>query len=208
MDNSLTSLGSFPLSDPYKIAPLNTAFVHVNNPTTATTTAAVLAATGNNAIVDWVFLEFRTGTSGATTVAYTKSALLQRDGDIVGMDGVSPLVITPGNYYVTVRHRNHLGFRTNSAVAVASTALNFTNNSVALYGVVPIYALSPTVSCMNGGDANFDGSLDSSDSAIWETENGGFNDYLLNSDYNLDASIDGIDSAIWEVLNGRYEELN
>jgi hypothetical protein len=208
MDNSLTSLANFPASDPYSAAPLNVTFVHVNNPTTATTTAAVLAATGANAIVDWVFLEFRTGTSGATTVAYTKSALLQRDGDIVGMDGVSPLVITPGTYYVTVRHRNHLGFRTDIAVPVATTTLNFTNNSVALYGVAPTYALSATVSCMNGGDANFDGSLDSSDSAIWENENGGFNDYLLNSDYNLDASIDGIDSAIWEVLNGRYEELN
>jgi hypothetical protein len=31
---------------------------------------------------------------------------------------------------------------------------------------------------------------------------------LFNSDYNLDASVDSVDSAIWELNNGKYQELD
>jgi hypothetical protein len=213
MDNYVAALADFPLSDPYRTAPLNTNFIHVNNPTVETTTAMVLSATGNNAIVDWVFLELRTGVSGATTVAYTKAGLLQSDGDIVGMDGISPVefsAATAGNYYVTVRHRNNLGFRTNASIALSNTAttLNFTNNGISLYGVTPLNTSISNRYIMNSGDGNADGSIDGLDSAVWENENGNFNSYLFNSDYNLDASVDAVDSAIWELNNGKYQELD
>ncbi|MEM6264716.1 MAG: hypothetical protein AAGI38_19545, partial [Bacteroidota bacterium] len=52
--------------------------------------AEVLAATGNDAIVDWIFLELRSK-ADSSVVVRTQSALLQRDGDIVGLDGVSPV---------------------------------------------------------------------------------------------------------------------
>jgi hypothetical protein len=45
-------------------------------------------------------------------IVQRRAGLIQRDGDIVDLDGVSPLTFTggaSGNYYVTVRHRNHLG---------------------------------------------------------------------------------------------------
>ena len=62
--------------------------------------------------MDWVFLELRSATSAAQVVA-TRSALLQRDGDVVDVDGVSSVAFAPSvnaaNYYLTVRHRNHLG---------------------------------------------------------------------------------------------------
>jgi hypothetical protein len=61
---------------------------------------------------------------------------------------------------------------------------------------------------MNAGDANMDGSIDSSDSTVWELENGSFDDYLLNSDYNMDGSVDGTDSTLWEINNGKYQELD
>lgn len=212
MDNYLASLSSFPLSDPYAAAPLNANFSHVNSGATASITPAVLATAGNDAIIDWLFLEFRQGQSGSSTVAYTKAALLQRDGDIVGMDGQSPLRLSnvpAGNYYITVRHRNHLGFRTAAPVAISLTtpALNFTNGSVALYGISPLITLNANIAAMNGGDANFDGSADSVDSAIWETQNGGFDNYWDNADYSLDGSVDATDSAIWEINNGKYQEL-
>ncbi len=204
---------NFPLSDPYKIAPLNTTFIHVNNPTTASTTTTVVNAAQGNAIVDWVFVELRTGVSGSTTVVATKAGLLQRDGDIVNMDGVSPLHfnVAAGNYFVAIRHRNNLGFRTDTTVFLNANSplLNFTNNSVPLYGITPVVGIPNTAFfVMNAGDANHDGSLDSVDSAIWEAQNGNFDDYFLNADYNLDSSIDGIDSAIWETNNGKYEELD
>jgi hypothetical protein len=210
----ITAGAGFPTSDPYSTAAFSSAYTHVPaNQPIASTTAAVLAVTGSNAIVDWVFVELRTGTSGATTVVRTKAALLQSDGDIVDTDGVSPLTfsgVTAGNFYVAIRHRNHLGFRSDAPLTISSsTTHNFTNNSIALYGITPLttHINSATTNVMNAGDANSDGSLDSSDSAIWETQNGSFDDYLLNSDYNIDGSIDGVDSALWEINNGKYEEL-
>jgi hypothetical protein len=212
MPNDLLASGNFPLSDPYATAAFNTKFIHVNNSTVATTTPTVLATTGNNAIVDWVFVELRTGVSGSTTVAYTKSALLQADGDVVDTDGLSPLAFTgaaSGNYFVTMRHRNHLGFTTLNAIAISGTTplLNFTNNSVPLNGITPTFAKSATVATLNGGDADSDGSLDGIDSTVWENQNGAFDNYWLNSDYNMDSSVDGIDSTIWEINNGKYQEL-
>jgi 1,4-alpha-glucan branching enzyme len=213
INSDLTANSNFPTSDPYSTAPINTKFVHVNNGATMATTAAVLAVTGANAIADWVFLEFRTGTTASTTVAYTKAALLQKDGDIVDMDGVSAVslpLVAAGDYYIAVRHRNHIGFRTENTIAIsAGTApLDFTNNSIPLHGTVPLVALSPTISVMTVGDADMDGSIDGIDSSIWEVQNGNFGDYTLNSDYNLDGSIDGIDSAFWEINNGKYQEID
>lgn len=74
---------------------------------------AAFSNTGPDAVVDWILLELRTGTTAASTVA-TRSCLLLRNGRVVGMDGVSPPQITalPGNYYLVVRHRNHLGVMT------------------------------------------------------------------------------------------------
>jgi hypothetical protein len=213
MNNDLMVQQLVPITEPYVGLPLNQYFIHKNNSNAAIANGFAFDSTGNNAIVDWVFLELRTGISGTTIVEYTKSALLQRDGDIVGEDGASPVSfpnVPQANYYVTVRHRNHYGFRTNATYALSSTplTLDFTNGSVALFGIDPLNALSTTLFTMNGGDANADGSLDSGDSAIWETQNGAFNDYYLNADFNLDGSIDGVDSAVWQMNNGKYEELD
>lgn len=79
----------------------------------------VLSLTGNNAIVDWVLVELRSPTAPATIIA-SRSALLQADGDIVDIDGISPVSFyaPAGNYHVAVRHRNHLGVMTGAAVSL------------------------------------------------------------------------------------------
>ena len=212
MSDNLKDLINFPLSDPYSTMPYSTGFIHVNSGATATTNPGVLSVSGNNSIVDWVFLELRTGISGSTSVAYTRAALLQRDGDIVDMDGSSPVTFSnapSGNYYVAVRHRSHLGFRTLGQISLNSNGnlLDFTNNSVPLNGSSPLRQVGG-IFTMNGGDANFDGSVDSIDSVTWANQNGLFDDYMLNADYNLDASSDSVDTVIWELNNGNYQELD
>ncbi len=87
--------------------------------------AGVFTPTGRDAIVDWVFVELRRSTD-STVVASSRSALLQRDGDIVKLDGTSPLDyrVVPGTaYFVTVRHRNHLAVMTARPVALSPTGL-------------------------------------------------------------------------------------
>ena len=124
-----------PLSDPYKTAAYSSKFVSVNNANTQLTTAAVLGNNidPNNDIVDWVFIELRDQNTPSLVVS-TFSALVQRDGDVVDpADGVSPVSISKpaGNYYVSVRHRNHLGIMTAQPIAlsITPTVIDFINMS-------------------------------------------------------------------------------
>jgi hypothetical protein len=85
--------------------------------------ASVTAVTGSDAIVDWVFVELRSPGS-ASVVVDSRAALLQRDGDIVDVDGVSPLTfssVSLSSYYVAIRHRNHLSVMSQSAVPFSGT---------------------------------------------------------------------------------------
>ncbi|MGB0897170.1 MAG: T9SS type A sorting domain-containing protein [Flavobacteriaceae bacterium] len=79
--------------------------------------------TGSNAIVDWVWVELRDA-NDFTTVVQGQSALLQRDGDVVGTDGISALRFqeASGNYFVAVNHRNHLGLISASTKHLTNTS--------------------------------------------------------------------------------------
>ena len=97
----------------------------------------VLAVTGANAIVDYVVVEARSDAAPATVMA-TRTALLQRDGDVVGMDGASPVLLplAAGNYRIALRHRNHMGVMTANAVALGATpvTVDFRDAATATYG--------------------------------------------------------------------------
>lgn len=86
----------------------------------------------NNDIVDWIFVELRDA-SDNTSVKYGRSALLQRDGDVVDVDGISTLKLNvpPADYYVAIHHRNHLGIMTVSDVQLSSSivSINFSLDS-------------------------------------------------------------------------------
>lgn len=106
---------------------------------------AVLTVTGNNAIVDWVWVELRFGTPGFTntsagfgTVA-KRYALIQRDGDIVDLDGTSPVMlpIKAGNCRVVVRHRNHLGVMSAQPLGLNATSLLFDTRAAS----TPLFAM-------------------------------------------------------------------
>ncbi|PHS10044.1 MAG: hypothetical protein COA88_03170 [Kordia sp.] len=96
----------------------------------ATCYSSVFTTTGNNAIVDWIWVELRDASTN-TTILHSQSALLQRDGDVVAIDGTGTLNFNAaaGNYYVAIKHRNHLGMMSANTVALsdAITILNFTD---------------------------------------------------------------------------------
>ncbi|WP_181256198.1 BspA family leucine-rich repeat surface protein [Aurantibacter aestuarii] len=110
-------------------------------------------------IVDWVWVELRDATDN-TNVITGRSALLQRDGDVVDLDGVSSLELRTysDNYYVVVNHRNHLGVMTQNTVALSSTAtfVDFTNASTLTYGTNAQNDLGSGVFGLWAGDLNGD----------------------------------------------------
>ncbi len=79
--------------------------------------SSALSVTGNNAIVDWVIVELRDATTPSTILS-RRAALLQRDGDVVDVDGVTSVPFTKvgaDSYYVSILHRNHLGVMSGTA---------------------------------------------------------------------------------------------
>lgn len=123
-----------PLTDPYRSAPLN--FVHTNNSVPEIVASSVLFHQANptDNIVDWVFLELRNTATTGNLVLQSRAALVQRDGDVVDIDGISPIYfknVDAGNYSVGVRHRNHIGMYTNpanftQALNLSSSVINLT----------------------------------------------------------------------------------
>jgi len=107
MQDSLRAKGLIPFTEPYSAI---SGFTHVGGGG-ETMNQSVLDVTGPDAVVDWVFLELRAANMPSQVVA-TRSALLQRDGNVVDTDGQSPVVFNKEagtSYYIVVRHRNHLG---------------------------------------------------------------------------------------------------
>lgn len=115
MNADLNSLGQLPVKQPYDVAPFSYAG-------TETFSTLLKETTGNNAVVDWMLVELR---SSLATVVASRAVMLQRDGDLVdaqtGSTDLHFASVPPGNYYVSVRHRNHLDILSASTVTLSST---------------------------------------------------------------------------------------
>lgn len=110
MNDELRTAGLLPLAEPY------TALGHqFRGGGNETIDPSVLLPEGPDAIVDWVVVEVR-HPNDPGRILYSRSALLQRDGDVVGLDGLNSvqLCVEAGKYHIAVRHRNHLGIMTGS----------------------------------------------------------------------------------------------
>ncbi|MES2772532.1 MAG: hypothetical protein V4722_00015 [Bacteroidota bacterium] len=121
-----TSLRYIPNTDPYtNDAAYNTGFVAVGdglNPAYQTVVSpATMFVNGANNAVDWVFIELRDKTT-PSIVRGTRSAMLLQDGTVLDVDGSNCIKfpsLALDAYYVAIRHRNHLGAMT--ATALPST---------------------------------------------------------------------------------------
>ncbi len=132
MSDGLRTASLIPLTEPYTALGFD-----MHGGSGLGTVPGFLNTTGNDALVDWVLVELRAAGNNSQVVA-TVPALLQRDGDVVGrLLTPSPLVsVAPGNYFVALRHRNHLGVMTAAPVAVstATPLIDFRSIALATYG--------------------------------------------------------------------------
>jgi hypothetical protein len=145
MSDALRSNGYIPTTSPYS--------------DNLTVNATVFNTTGANAIVDWVWIELRDATTN-TTVSAGRSALLQRDGDVVDVDGTSALTlnVTSKNYYVVVNHRNHLAAMSANTLAFSATPItvDFTSG-LTTFGTNAQQDMGSGVMALWSGDLNGDG---------------------------------------------------
>ena len=119
----------------------------------------------NDNIVDWMWVELRDANNNTTAIS-SRSGLLQRDGDIVDIDGVSDLTfnVPSGDYFIVIKHRNHLGVMTDNTVSLNEvlTIVDFTDvNTPITFGTnaQAITVGTNNVFAMWSGDTSQDGKL-------------------------------------------------
>jgi hypothetical protein len=178
-------------------------------------TASTVDSIPNSDIVDWVLVELRETASG--TEVGTRAAFLKNDGTIVDTDGSSPVTFTglsDGDYYVVVRHRNHLAIMSASAIPLSgnSAEYDFTSSQSQAYttGIDPMVALAGSVYGMIAADASRDGSINATDlNTFWIPQNGTPYDYQTKTaDFNLDATINATDlNLYWIPSNGKATQV-
>ena len=100
---------------------------------------ALLQVTGSHAIVDWMLVEIRNPGDASDILAYA-TVVLRRDGSIVTEGGDSVIVLSnlpEGDYYVTIRHRNHLGMMTDLPMFLTTNGvplIDFTDPALPVRG--------------------------------------------------------------------------
>ncbi|MEO8588851.1 MAG: hypothetical protein ABI432_05735 [Flavobacteriales bacterium] len=155
MTDALRGLGVIPHQEPY--SGLGQIYTGSHGPLIVASN--VLAVPGPDAIVDWVLVELRNASQPSMVMA-SRAALVQRDGDVVSTDGITPvsfdLAATPA--YVAIRHRNHLGVMTATPIALTSTpaVVDFTDPATATWGVNAQNDVGGTMALWPG-DLNYDG---------------------------------------------------
>jgi len=133
MKDDLRSQNLIPTTEPYTQLQ---GFNHIESGGETVKNTA-LNSTGDEAIIDWVFIELRESTN--FNVIATKAALLKRDGKIISEDGTTlpTFLVEDGSYYVSIRHRNHLGVMTQDPIIFSSgniSEFDFTSISQQTYG--------------------------------------------------------------------------
>jgi hypothetical protein len=155
-------------------------------------------------VVDWALVEVRSTYNGSAVGQ--QSFFIKDDGSIVDEDGSTTDLLIPnapvGDYYIVVRHRNHLDVMTRltQSLGTGSPALyDFSTVLTQYYGEVAAL-LETDVYGMYSGDADGSGTVDANDrSATWNERNK--TDYN-DSDCGLTGTVDANDRSItWNNRN-------
>lgn len=131
MNDDLRVLSYIPTTSPYVDAAVAAGTVFDLGGTSGTGLA-------QDDIVDWVWVEVRWANDNSK-VTRGRSALLQRDGDIVDIDGVSVVTLNaaPTYYYIVVKHRNHLAAMSSATLVLSedsAAVVDFKDNGFTTFG--------------------------------------------------------------------------
>ena len=126
--------------------------------------------------VDWVYIQLRETSSGAAVSE--RSAFLKSNGYLMDDGGSETILMSlpPGgasNYYIVVRHRNHLAIMsavTHYLESSGSTVYDFTTAMTKAYGTSPMKLLATGIYGLFTGDANASGVINSVDRGLAFTQ--------------------------------------
>ncbi len=155
-------------------------------------------------VVDWVLLQLRTTANGTTVTSH--SAFLNKNGSIVADDGTSGeivLNVPEGNYYIVIKHRNHLAVMSANTIplnSTTSTLYDFTTGADKYYGTDAAVEVENGVWGMWCGDADGSGVVDAGDrNATWNNRN---KTGYESSDVDMNAVVDAGDrNKSWNNRN-------
>ena len=207
MRDDLRQQGFIPLNEPYDSLNQNTGdkFLHVVGGNEITNLGVLTANAGTaDAIVDWVFVELR-DPADSSNVIRTISALVQRDGDVVAAHTGGDLIVTsvPRNFFVSVKHRNHLGAMTATDIAIMGemAVVDFTTKTHSdLYNTVGYDTLAVTTilgkRALWMGNANKD---------IKTKYDGAANDRIVPNFEAITEQGNVLNSLNYDFANGYYQ---
>jgi len=120
------------------------------------------------AIADWLLLQLRSTATGATVCS--KSVLLRNDGLVVADDGVTAVVSMATldgekEYFVVVRHRNHMAAMSSTGIGLSSSAAANYDFSTGLdkYFGAEAKEMESGVFALHAGDADASGIINAAD---------------------------------------------
>jgi len=183
MRTDLNSAGYIPLTSPYAEDPRTVDAVPDN-------------------VTDWVLVQLRTSKTGSVVVS--RSAFLHKDGSIVADDGTTQQIsldISEGNYYIIIKHRNHLAIMSDETHYLSSTGSTVYDFSTGLDkyegGNALLIKSDPNVYGMYGGDIDQDGETTTTDYTTWYNQARiGASGYTV-TDIDLDSEVITTDYTIW-----------
>lgn len=149
--------------------------------------------------VDWVYLEIR---SDEKTMVRGESMFLLSDGNVVSSKDETRANfynLSEGNYFVVIRHRNHLAIMSKFPVSLVQSGDSSVDLTVKdnVYGENVVKELASGIYGMYAGDIDQDGEIATTDFEAW------YNAFLIGesgykaSDVNLNSEISTADFEIW-----------
>lgn len=168
MNDGLRTVSKIPENQPYNTLIFAGSMAYNGSEKVA---PSVFTTTDKNAIVDWVLIELRSATD-RSIVVQRRAALLQRDGDIVDIDGVSPVKfddLADGNYHLVIRHRLCLATRTKMTVSMIAQPIVTQNPTVVDFSATNNFLSGSQKEIVTGkygliiGDTDRDGQINRQD---------------------------------------------
>lgn len=194
MSTTLRNTNNLPLAQPYNTPPWN----YPGSESAPTYDAIPANAT------DWVLVEARSA-ADPNVLLDRRAGFVLSNGLVVsanGSTGISFGTISAGNYYLVVRHRNHLPIMSAIPVALPNTGnpYDFAISAAKTFGPQQTITLGTNIWAMRAGDTNANGLITFADINTYISQillGNTSNNYFL-PDVNLDANVNLADFAAFQ----------